>query len=195
MLGFLGQQVHARGFVDLLTTFGAGPAYRTLNVRYILVEADTSYNVLIGRCTLNQLGAVVSTPHMAMKFPAPDGTIVTVKADPKEAQQCYVQSLKVSPYSLKTIGERATQTEELQTPVAECNQVEQSAINHTSDEEEVDLDPRVEYEGKRPTFDEPMFAVQLGPSPHQSTRVGLNSPGLIRENIERVLIANSDLFS
>jgi len=86
LLGFAGQQVHARGYVDLLTTFGAGPVYRTLNVWYILIEADTSYNVLIGRRTLNQLGAIVSTLHMAMKFPAPDGTIVTVRADQKEAR-------------------------------------------------------------------------------------------------------------
>jgi len=79
--------------------------------------------------------------------------------------------------------------------VAECNQVEQSTTNCASDEEEVDLDPRAENEGERPTFDEPMFAVQLGPSLHQSTRMGLNAPGLVRESIKQVLMANSDLFA
>jgi len=108
LLGFAGQRVQARGYVDLLTTFGAGQTYKTLVVRYILVDADTSYNVLIGRRTLNQLGTVVSTPHMAMKFPAPDGTIITVKADPKEAWLCYVKSLKVTSYSLKIVTERET---------------------------------------------------------------------------------------
>jgi len=97
LLGFAGQRVHATGFVDLLTTFEAGQAYKTLVVRYILIYADTSYNVLIGRHTLNQLGAIVSTPHMAMKFSAPNGTIITVKAtDLKETRQCYVKSLKVT---------------------------------------------------------------------------------------------------
>jgi len=86
LLGFAGQRVHARGFVDLLTTFGIRQTYKTLVVRYILIDADISYIVLIGRRTLNQLGAVVSMPHMVMKFPAPDETIITVKADPKKAR-------------------------------------------------------------------------------------------------------------
>jgi len=132
---------------------------------------------------------------MAMEFPALDGTIVTVKADPKEARQCYVQSLKVDPYSLKTRREQATQTEEFQTPVDECNQVEQAAADPTTDKEDVDLDPRAEYEGERPTLDEPMSTVQLGPSPYQNTRVVLNTPGSVRESIKQVLTANSDLFA
>jgi len=90
LLSFAGQKVRSRGFVDLLTTFGIGQSYRTLMVRYILVDADTSYNVLIGRRTLNQLGAIVSTPHMAMKFSASNEMMITVKADPKEARQCYI---------------------------------------------------------------------------------------------------------
>lgn len=94
--GFAGQRVHARGYVDQLI------------VCYILVEVDTSYNVLIGRWTLNQLGAVVSIPHMAMKFPALNGPTITVKADPKEARQCYMQSLRINLYSLKTIREQMT---------------------------------------------------------------------------------------
>jgi len=67
-----------------------GQSYLTLTVCYILVEAETSYNVLIGQQTLNQLGAVVSTPHMAMKFPTSNEIIITVKADPKKARQCYL---------------------------------------------------------------------------------------------------------
>jgi len=35
-----------RGCVNLLTTFGTGPAYRTLTVQYILVEENTPYNVI-----------------------------------------------------------------------------------------------------------------------------------------------------
>jgi len=53
---------------------------------------------------------------MNMKFPGPNGAIITVKADPKEVRQCYMHSLKVSPYTLKAVEELVTQTEELQTP-------------------------------------------------------------------------------
>jgi len=49
-----------------------------LTVRYILIETDTSYNVLIARKTLNNVGVIVSTPHMAMKFPSEEGNIIIV---------------------------------------------------------------------------------------------------------------------
>ena len=68
LVGFVGERVYIRGFIDLLMTFGNGRAHRTQTMRYSLVEADTSYSVLIGRRTLNALGAIISTPHMAMKF-------------------------------------------------------------------------------------------------------------------------------
>ena len=126
LLGFARHKVHSRGFIDLLTTFGRGQAYRTLTARYILVDAETTYNVLIGRRTLNQLGAIVSTPHMAMKFPASNGEIITVKAYPKEARQCYMQSLRVVPYTLRTTMEgQAAQAEGKPSPeTTECNNVE-----------------------------------------------------------------------
>jgi len=61
---------------------------------------------------------------MAIKFLAPNGAIITIKTDPKEVRQCYMQSLKVNPYSLKSVREQATQTEEIQVPLAKCHNVE-----------------------------------------------------------------------
>jgi len=97
LLKFAGETEHTRGFVDLLTTFGDGRTHRILTVRFLLVEVDTSYNVLIGRRILNALGAIVSTPHMAMKFPSEQVDIISVKAEPKTARECYAQSLRVNP--------------------------------------------------------------------------------------------------
>ncbi|RDX66533.1 hypothetical protein CR513_54684, partial [Mucuna pruriens] len=59
------------------------------------VKVDTSYNILIDRPTLNTLGAIVFTPHLVMKFPYSDGQVVTIKANQKMAQQCYIDSLRV----------------------------------------------------------------------------------------------------
>nr|KYP41405.1 hypothetical protein KK1_037239 [Cajanus cajan] len=81
LVGFSGERVHTRGYVDLLTTFGTPPDSRRIMVRYLLVEAKTSYNIIIGRPTLNQLGAVVSTPHLSMKFPGSNGRIISVRAN------------------------------------------------------------------------------------------------------------------
>uniref|UniRef100_A0A151UE53 Uncharacterized protein n=1 Tax=Cajanus cajan TaxID=3821 RepID=A0A151UE53_CAJCA len=79
LVGFAGKSIHTRGYVDLLTTFGTPPDSGRIMVRYLLVEADTSYNVIIGRPTLNQLGAVVSTPHLTMKFPRHNGKIISIR--------------------------------------------------------------------------------------------------------------------
>ncbi|XP_015947504.1 uncharacterized protein LOC107494930 [Arachis duranensis] len=56
------------GYISLHTAFGKGSRSRTLNIDYIVVDVGSAYNALIGRTTLNQLGTVVSTPHLCMKF-------------------------------------------------------------------------------------------------------------------------------
>lgn len=61
-----------------MTTFGQGKLSRTLTIRYLIVDADTLYFALIGRKTLNELGIVVSTPHLKMKFLTLTGEIVMV---------------------------------------------------------------------------------------------------------------------
>jgi len=62
-----------------------------------VVDVNTSYNALLGRPSLNKLGAIVSTPHLAMKFPSDRGSVATVYADQKTARECYVASLKLKP--------------------------------------------------------------------------------------------------
>jgi len=71
IIGFAGQRVNTRGYIDLETKFGEGNRdCRIIKIWYLLVNAESSYNILIGRSSLNKLGAIVSTPHLTMKFPA-----------------------------------------------------------------------------------------------------------------------------
>ena len=63
-----------------------------------MVDANKSYFALIGSKTLNELGAIVFTLYLTMKFPTLIGEIVTINADQKQARQCYAESLKVAPY-------------------------------------------------------------------------------------------------
>ncbi|KAG4949873.1 hypothetical protein JHK86_043112 [Glycine max] len=58
LLGFVRERVETRFYVDLMTTFGHGKLSQRFTVRYLIVEADTSYFALIGRKTLNELGAI-----------------------------------------------------------------------------------------------------------------------------------------
>ncbi|RZB52840.1 hypothetical protein D0Y65_049053 [Glycine soja] len=98
-LGFTSEMVETRGYVDLMTTFGQGKHSRIFTIRYLLVDVYTSYFALICRKTRNKLGAIVSTPHLKMKFPTLTVEIVTVKANQKQARQCYVENLNIAPCS------------------------------------------------------------------------------------------------
>ena len=85
IVGFSGERVDTRGFIDLYTTFGNDYLSKTINIRYLLVNANTSYNILLGRPSINRLKAIVSTPHLAMKFPSVNRDIATVHVDQKIA--------------------------------------------------------------------------------------------------------------
>ncbi|XP_025685188.1 uncharacterized protein [Arachis hypogaea] len=82
------------GYISLHTTFGKGTRSRTLSIDYIVVDVRSAYNALIGRTTLNQLAVVISTPHLCMKFPTPEG-IATIKGDQKLTRYCYNESLNL----------------------------------------------------------------------------------------------------
>ncbi|XP_017431862.1 uncharacterized protein LOC108339233 [Vigna angularis] len=98
IVGFTGERVDTRGYVDLRTCLGA-ERNKEMKTRFLLVDANTSYNVLLGRPCLNAFGAIVSTPHLTLKFPSDNGTICTVRSDQRIARECYVAGLKVQPSS------------------------------------------------------------------------------------------------
>jgi len=77
-VGFSGERVDTRGYMDLHTKFDrADREHKTILVRYLIVEVNTSYNALLGRPSLNKLGAIVSTPNVVTKFPSKQGGVVT----------------------------------------------------------------------------------------------------------------------
>jgi len=93
----------------------------------------------------------------------------------------------------------------MQTPLVECHNVElaekekvpqdvKGSPKVATGDEEVDLDPRAEFGEGRPMFDEPMLMVQLGTHPHQITQLSSSVYQLVKDEIERVLLANSDML-
>jgi len=65
----------------------------------------------------------------------------------------------------------------------------------STDKEEVDLDPRAEFEAGHLTFDEPMTTVQLGSDSCQVNHLGLRAQRLVRDELVRVIVRNADLFT
>jgi len=81
MYGFAGDQVEVRGHLELRATFTDGTASRTENIRYLVANAFPAYNMLVGRPTLNRLGAVPSTRHMKMKLSDIAGNVITIRPE------------------------------------------------------------------------------------------------------------------
>ena len=70
-----------RGHIELKTTFTYGTASHTVNIRYLVVNGPSAYNILLGRLALNRTKAVASTRHMKMKIPSLEGVVMTIKYD------------------------------------------------------------------------------------------------------------------
>jgi len=94
LYGFAGDQVEVRRYIELRTTLTDEAASRTKKIKYLVVNAPSAYNILLGRPTLNRIGAVPSTRHMKVKLPSMEGVVITIRSDQKEAKKCYENSLK-----------------------------------------------------------------------------------------------------
>ncbi|XP_071909636.1 uncharacterized protein [Coffea arabica] len=95
LVGFGGHVVHPKGMVNLMVTIGRHPRYRTVPVSFAVVKADSPYNMLIGRPTLNALRAVYSTYHLSFKFPTPEG-VAEVSSDVGAARECYLATIQAA---------------------------------------------------------------------------------------------------
>lgn len=69
LVGFGGTKVHPMGTVTLPITVGTYPRQRTKEVEFLVVDYSSTYNVIIGRQTLNALRVATSTSHLLVKFP------------------------------------------------------------------------------------------------------------------------------
>ncbi|GMN49655.1 hypothetical protein TIFTF001_018818 [Ficus carica] len=92
LYGFSGDCIRAAGTVHLPVTIGDGPEKATRMVEFIIVDRPSIYNVILGRPTLNALKAMVSTYHLAMKFPTGDG-IGVFRGNQEGARKCYMEAV------------------------------------------------------------------------------------------------------
>ena len=70
---FSGERVLSLGSVQLVLTLGDPPCQATTIVRFLIVEAPSAYNMLLGRPSLNAIRAIPSAYHMLIKFPTTNG--------------------------------------------------------------------------------------------------------------------------
>lgn len=88
LVSFSGDRVYPRGIVTLTVTVGTYPAQLTRQLDFLVVDCPSSYNVIIGRPTLNKWKAATSTYCLKVKFPTDNG-VGKVKGDQVLSKECY----------------------------------------------------------------------------------------------------------
>ena len=91
--GFSGEKVLPLGSIQLVLTLGEPPCQATTTARFLIVDAPSAYNMLLGRPSLNVIKAIPSAYHMMIKFPTISG-VGMVRGDQRVARECYSASMK-----------------------------------------------------------------------------------------------------
>lgn len=73
LVGFAGEKVMVRGWLELETIFGMGENIKRVQVKYLAISFISSYNVIIGRRTMNKIATCISTAHLTVKYPLSNG--------------------------------------------------------------------------------------------------------------------------
>ncbi|KAI3446714.1 hypothetical protein Pfo_003379 [Paulownia fortunei] len=103
LTGFGGEVVEALGEVALPFSLGSYPRRITKMVKFLVVNAPSTYNMILGRPSLNLFHAVASTYHMKLKFPTHEG-IGEAIGDQRMARECYANTLRKASAKLKRQG-------------------------------------------------------------------------------------------
>lgn len=48
VVSFSGEWVGTKGYIELYTTFGQEKSCKTIKIWYLVIDANTSYNILLG---------------------------------------------------------------------------------------------------------------------------------------------------
>jgi len=89
LIGFSGEVKETAGEITL-------PLYAegiNMSTKFLLVDCDSSYNLILGRPWIHGMGAVPSTLHQMVKFPTPWG-IKAIRGDHEYSRFCYQTTLK-----------------------------------------------------------------------------------------------------
>ena len=80
------------GTITLPVVVGAYPQQITKEVNFFVVDCSSSYNVIIGRPTLNSWKTITSTYHLFVKFPT-NYRVGQVQGDQLTTKECYLAML------------------------------------------------------------------------------------------------------
>ncbi|VFQ88657.1 unnamed protein product [Cuscuta campestris] len=123
--GFTGDTVQAEGSIVLPVELGSGEKTVWKKMRFIVVDIKCVHNAILGSPGINKVGAVISMPHLCMKFHTPGG-VDEVKGDQRNARECYARAVKKMTKGVNVISQEITkgETREKLEPEAEMVEIE-----------------------------------------------------------------------
>ena len=89
LIGFSGEGKQTPGEV-ILPVYAEGI---NLSTKFLVVDCQSAYNIILGRPWIHGMGAVPSTLHQIVKFRTPWG-IRAIQGDQENSRSCYQTTLK-----------------------------------------------------------------------------------------------------
>ncbi|XP_074327941.1 uncharacterized protein LOC141665855 [Apium graveolens] len=92
LYGFGNNMIPIRGVIYLPMVFGTVPRQVSHVIKFYVISAASSYNMILGRPTITKLRAIPSIICLKLKFPTPGG-IGELRGDRGISGKCYGQAL------------------------------------------------------------------------------------------------------
>ncbi|XP_072066682.1 uncharacterized protein [Arachis hypogaea] len=165
MVGLGDYFIKPDGIISLPTSMGQGQRRRTVMADFIVLRDSTAYNIILGRKTINDLGAAISTKMLVMKFVTDDGYVGSIRGDLETAVACDHASLSLRKKSKEASG-----------------------VFLADLDARVDDKPRLEPEGDLEKF-------RVGDAEEKFTFINRNLPHELKEPLMKMIRANADLFA
>ncbi|XP_019159667.1 PREDICTED: uncharacterized protein LOC109156267 [Ipomoea nil] len=89
--GFTGDTAEQEGLIRLPVEVGTYLRVMKVDMEFIVVNLACVHNVILGRPGISQIGAIISMPHLCMKFQTPEGVGV-LRGDVRSTQKCYMKA-------------------------------------------------------------------------------------------------------
>ncbi|XP_073137462.1 uncharacterized protein [Henckelia pumila] len=132
LFGFTGYAIRPVGLVHLPLTLGKGNGRKTRIVSFIIVDAPSAYNTILGRPAMTTFMAVASALHQKIKFPV-GKEVGEVQGDQVIARKYYVEEVR--------IDQKVTRTDRVDRPglfgMEKVNLIEDTSVTAEEDVEEI----------------------------------------------------------
>ncbi|KAL0373904.1 UNVERIFIED_CONTAM: hypothetical protein Sradi_3306100 [Sesamum radiatum] len=149
-------------------------------VKFLVVNAPSAYNIILGRPSLNIFRAIASTYHMKLKFPTPDG-VGEATGDERMARECYANTLK---RSREKLGKN---------PMNEKGKRKLTEANYKAGDPPEDVSERTKT--NRVEAVEELKIIDLSENGERTTKIGTSMRPSTEEQLIRFLKENQEVFA